>query len=508
MSTIFSHLAAKNKNFFHSAVDDYLLSYFREEDLTVRGYPSALYYLQSHVVDRPPEADMPDTVELESRHTTSQNPFEPDHDGQYPSSNAVSYAPSRTSTTALSQPSDSSIPDGGRGWVVISACAVITWWFVGTTYSWGVIQGSLVAQGVSTPLTLSFVGSLTVAFIALLAIINAKVIRVIGAQYTAMTGISLLGLGEILSGFTTEHVGGMFATTGILMGIGTSLCFMAVSVVPAQYFLRKRGIANGIVYAGGGLGGAATSFAMDGLINRVGIPWTFRIIGFMTIATGLPAAWLVRDRAPSSRSKFVDWKLFGNLKFVLLFAAGAIATFPLFVPPFFLPLYSTSIGFSPSVGAWLVAGFNFSSAGGRIGFGYSCDVLGAFNSLFASLLLSALSMLALWPVSKDLGPLIAFIVINGAANGGFFATMPTVIGAAFGSTMVSLVMGMIVTGWAGGYLMGAPIAGYLLAAFGGQEGGLVAFRPAMYYAGSMALGAAVLVAFARFNIDRSLLKRV
>jgi hypothetical protein len=67
---------------------------------------------------------------------------------------------------------------------------------------------------------------------------------------------------------------------------------------------------------------------------------------------------------------------------------------------------------------------------------------------------------------------------------------------------------MIVTGWAGGYLMGAPIAGYLLAAFGGQEGGLVAFRPAMYYAESMALGAAVLVAFARFNIDRSLLKRV
>ena len=59
----------------------------------------------------------------------------------------------------------------------------------------------------------------------------------------------------------------------------------------------------------------------------------------------------------------------------------------------------------------------------------------------------------LWPAAGSLGPLIAFVVVNGAANGGFFATMPTVVGAVFGSQRVSVTMGMIVTGWAGGYLM-------------------------------------------------------
>lgn len=68
-------------------------------------------------------------------------------------------------------------------------------------------------------------------------------------------------------------------------------------------------------------------------------------------------------------------------------------------------------------------------------------------------MLSAVSMLALWPVSSTLGPLIAFVIINGAANGGFFSTMPTVVGAVFGSRRVGVAMGMIVTGWAGGYLM-------------------------------------------------------
>jgi hypothetical protein len=79
--------------------------------------------------------------------------------------------------------------------------------------------------------------------------------------------------------------------------------------------------------------------------------------------------------------------------------------------------------------------------------------IGPVNTLFIALTLSALSMLAIWPVSSTIGPLIVFVIINGAANGGFFSTMPTVIGSVFGSRRVGVAMGMIVSGWAGGYLM-------------------------------------------------------
>lgn len=79
-----------------------------------------------------------------------------------------------------------------------------------------------------------------------------------------------------------------------------------VSVTPAQYFSKRRGLANGIVYAAGGLGGAANSFAMDGLIQRLGPAWTFKIIGLMTLVTALPAAWLIQDRAPLRSLTFVD----------------------------------------------------------------------------------------------------------------------------------------------------------------------------------------------------------
>lgn len=116
---------------------------------------------------------------------------------------------------------DIAAPDGGYGWVAVFGCAVLTWWFVGTTYSWGVIQAALVEEGLSEASTLSFVGSLTVACIAFLAVANARIISGMGAQKLGFLGITLLGLGEILAGFAVHNIGALFATVGVVMGVGT-----------------------------------------------------------------------------------------------------------------------------------------------------------------------------------------------------------------------------------------------------------------------------------------------
>ncbi|KAL4763462.1 major facilitator superfamily domain-containing protein [Aspergillus foveolatus] len=377
---------------------------------------------------------------------------------------------------------DSQLPDGGYGWVAVSGCAVLTWWFTGTSYSWGILQAALVNEGVSSASTLAFVGSFAVACISFLGILNATLIRKFGTRVCGVLGIVFLGVGEILSGFALRSIGGLFVTAGAVMGV--------VSVTPAQYFRAKRGIANGIVYAAGGLGGAVISFIVDALIQGTGLAWTFRTLGLITLATGIPAALFIKERAPIPKSAFVEWNLFRDIRFALLFLAGAIATFPLFVPPFFLPLYTSSLGMKSSVGAGVVAAFNFSSALGRLMCGFFSDRLGPLNTLFLSLLLSAVSMLVLWPVSSSVAPLVAFVIINGMANGGFFSTIPTVVGNVFGSAR------------------GAPIAGYILDASGGERGGHEAYRPAIFYAGSLAFAAAVLAAAIRLKADINLKKRL
>ncbi|KAH0527034.1 hypothetical protein TsFJ059_002078 [Trichoderma semiorbis] len=418
--------------------------------------------------------------------------------------------PSKTFTVTdhvleASREADSTAPEGGYGWVIVASGFILLWWSLGTTYAWGVMQTALVADGLADPAVLSFIGSLQAALISALAISNSFVVRKTGVRAAAMLGAACMGGSEILSSFTIKNVGALFFTSGILMGIGVSLCFAVISTVPSQYFSTRRGLANGFMFAGSGFGGAAISFALDSLIQKLGVAWAYRILGLMTLSTGLPAAWLMKERIPVERRQFIEWKLFKSPTFVLIFVGSAIGTFPLFVPPIFIPLYMRSLGFSTNAGAGLVAGFSLSSAAGRIISGFASDKVGSINTVLASLVLTAVTMLAIWPTSTTLGPLIAFVIINGAANGAFFSTMPTAISKVFGSARVAVAMSMVVTGWVGGYLMGAPIAGYILEGFGGVDGGLHAYRPAMFYAGALALASGVFILGARFCINKSLL---
>lgn len=86
-----------------------------------------------------------------------------------------------------------------------------------------------------------------------------------------------------------------------------SLGFVVIAAIPAQYFNTKRGLANGLVFAGSGFGGAANSFIMDLLIRKVGTAMSFRVLGLMTLATGLPAAWLMKERTKILPRRFVEW---------------------------------------------------------------------------------------------------------------------------------------------------------------------------------------------------------
>ncbi|KAF5009601.1 hypothetical protein FDECE_4206 [Fusarium decemcellulare] len=410
--------------------------------------------------------------------------------GPYMSGNRDQRDLSTDEILKASRLADSAVPDGGYGWVIVGSGAVMLWWALGTTYAWGVMQRALVEDGLSTPATLSFIGSLNAALMSALAIVNSRLMRAIGMRRTAVLGVTVMGGSEILSSFAVKNLGALFFTSGVLMGL-VSAC------------AQLRGLANGLMFAGAGFGGATLSFAVDALIQRLNISWAYRILGLLTLVTGLPAAWAIRERAPTYTPGFIEWRLFRSFTFDLVFLASAIGTFPLFVPPFFLPLYTNSLGFSSTTGAGLVAGFNLASAVGRIACGLACDKLGSLNTLFISLILAAVSMLAIWPASTTLAPMIVFVLINGVSNGVFFSTMPTVVGNVFGSARVAIAMSMILTGWAGGYLMGAPIAGYLLEAYGGADAGLQAYRPAMFYAGSLALGSAGMVAAVRLRKNRS-----
>lgn len=203
---------------------------------------------------------------------------------------------------------DESCPDGGYGWVIVLSGAMLMWWASGTTYAWGVVQRKLVDENLAGPATLSFIGSLQASMPAWFAVLDAYVMRQwLGSRNLAMLGMFTMGLGAILASFCTKSIPGLFITFGFLAGAGGSCGFAVVAAVPAQYFNNRRGLANGLIFAGSGFGGATNSFFMDALIRHVGIAWAFRILGLVTIATGVCAGWLMKERTKIPDKRFVDW---------------------------------------------------------------------------------------------------------------------------------------------------------------------------------------------------------
>ena len=155
--------------------------------------------------------------------TVSTTDIELDHRSSEGATVGVQSAPALQSTnqedvTEASRVFDAAVPEGGyEAWTVIGACGVLCYWFVGTTYSWGVIQGALVADGLSSASTLSWIGSLAIACNAILAISSARLLRSLGSRLTAFCGMGFFAAGELLASFSVHNVGGLFVTAGLIM---------------------------------------------------------------------------------------------------------------------------------------------------------------------------------------------------------------------------------------------------------------------------------------------------
>ncbi|GAA5888361.1 hypothetical protein JCM6882_008592 [Rhodosporidiobolus microsporus] len=380
-------------------------------------------------------------------------------------------------------------------------CFVLFSTTIGGVYSWGVFQDALVAQGVASSSSLAWIGSTQASLEAIAAIPCSRLVAAYGPRRIALIGSALISAGPILASFCTTSIPGLVVTEGLIFGTGIALCFFASATLPSAYFLRRRNIATGLVFSGGGIGGAVFSIIAAQLLERMSLAWTFRVVGLLFAILNIPSALALKSRAAKeplrAGKKVVDWSLFKDLRFTLLLVGTAIGLFPLFVTPFFLPMFGSSIG------------FNFSSAVGRMGFGLLADAfLGSLNALVLCLTMVGVSTLVIWPVATSIGPLIVFAVINGLCAGGMFSLIPGTLSSVFGSTRLSVIFSMIVSSWTFGYFLGSPIAGYLLQAYGGPEGGYGAYRPAIFYSGALSLVSAALILAVRITQSKRLFQKI
>ncbi len=119
----------------------------------------------------------------------------------------------------------------------------------------------------------------------------------IGAGRVLFIGICLVALGTILTPFMTTTIGLIFAI-GVLAAGGAGMAGPSVLMAATTRLLppEKRGMATGIVNAGGSFGQFLMAPIAAGLTAMTGWMTSMQILGFIVLLA-LPAAWVLKGNS-------------------------------------------------------------------------------------------------------------------------------------------------------------------------------------------------------------------
>ncbi|KAF9126275.1 hypothetical protein BGW39_006747 [Mortierella sp. 14UC] len=394
-------------------------------------------------------------------------------------------------------------PEGGFGWLVVLASFVVNFWAFAPNITFGVYQAYFLQANTfpgALPTDISWVGSLGTAAMFIPGPFVAPLTRLLGLKAVVALGILMASLGLILASFFTQ-LWHLYITQGFLFGVGGGLVFFSSISVTAQYFEKRRGLANGIAVAGSGIGGLAISPLTRYLITQVGIRWTQRIMGFAVLGFMSAVFAFIRPRVQAvKKGPIFDMSIIRVPGFLYLMATAFIVTFGYMVPVFLIPTYSNiELGQSPSTSANLISIFSGINAASRIILGVAADKLGRTNTLFTCCFLAGASCLAIWSVASNIQILTGFMVVYGLFGGGFISIFPVVVAQVVGIERLSAALGILYFGNVVGNLLGAPIATAIMHAQGGKYIGAIIF------AGLSPVVAAFFVLVIRFRINKKIL---
>ncbi|KAL5523803.1 hypothetical protein ACEPAG_7976 [Sanghuangporus baumii] len=330
--------------------------------------------------------------------------------------------------------------------------------------------------------------------------VNPLIVRVKNLKLITFSGTFIMSGSLVLASFSTK-LWHLFLTQALLFGLGATLLYFPIMSLAPRFFDRNRGLAMGIILSGNGIGSLVLAPSIHALIHSVGVRLALRILGIWSLVLMTPVAMVPRH-PPSFEAKRRGGasRLNASLLKKDTFIGQAIGCFLQaagnFVPLFYLPSFSTSVlRYSSSTGSLLLALNNAVNSVARIVMGHLADRVGRQNTLIVSVLLSSISVFALWYDASQ-ARFIAFVVLYGVLAGGHNALLPTTITEVF-------------------WIAGPPIAGAILGSHsrgtvvssGSQIGTTMSalgtlekkYNDLVVYTGMLLVGASFCVAYVRWG---------
>lgn len=129
----------------------------------------------------------------------------------------------------------------------------------GAIFSWSLFTRPLVAFFGWTSVQVALVFSLTIVFFAVGAVAGGFAHDRFGPRGVAVAGALLWGAGSLLAGLGLERFGlwWLYLTYAAIGGFGCGMVYVVPGAAIARWFPEERGLANGVMLGGYGLGSLA-----------------------------------------------------------------------------------------------------------------------------------------------------------------------------------------------------------------------------------------------------------
>ncbi|MFC7061451.1 OFA family MFS transporter [Halobacillus seohaensis] len=347
---------------------------------------------------------------------------------------------------------------------------------IGSVYAWSVFTNPLIDQYGWDLSYVSLTFSIAILFLGLSAAFMGHFVEKYGPRVSGIVAASFFGVGMMTSGVATtlESIWLLYITYGVLGGIGLGIGYITPVSTLVKWFPDRRGLATGLAIMGFGFAAMIASPIMASLIESVGIPATFFILG-ITYFVVMMASALYLERPPEGYMKEfaqVEKKtpdlsqLTANeaiktrrfwLLWVMLFINVTCGIAVLSVAS---PIAQEIAGLSAAAAATMVGIMGFFNGAGRIAWATISDYMGRPNVYTTFFLIQIAAFFALPSITHALLFQIALFLIITCYGGGF-ASVPAYIGDLFGTKQLGAIHGYILTAWAAAGLVGPILVSWI-----------------------------------------------
>jgi predicted MFS family arabinose efflux permease len=299
----------------------------------------------------------------------------------------------------------------------------------------------------------------------------------IGAGRVLLTGAILVALGTFITPYMTTTWGLVFAI-GVLAAGGAGMAGPAVLMAATMRLIapEKRGLATGIVNAGGSFGQFVMAPIAGALMLGLGWASAMQVLGLVVLLC-LPAAFLLKGNSlhsAASGQKVIGTReairtALGNSSFLLLAGGFFVCGFHVAFLATHLPGVIASCGLPVQFAAWSLAMIGLFNIVGSVAMGWAVGrwrMKSLLSLLYATRGLAVLVFL--------LAPKTGLVVLVFAAVMGvtFLSTVPPTAGLVakfFGTANMATLFGLVMlTHQIGGFL-GAWLGGRVFEATGSYD---------------------------------------